>query len=62
MAEAPEGGQPPSAEALQSPLGAASRRAPYYERRCFHIATWGVAKRRPKLPCHSALAHTAPIG
>eukprot|EP00969_Alexandrium_andersonii_P205484 9079809-Alexandrium_andersonii.AAC.1 len=25
----------------------------------FHIATWGAAKRRPKSPCHSALAHGA---
>eukprot|EP00969_Alexandrium_andersonii_P043722 1917247-Alexandrium_andersonii.AAC.1 len=63
MAEAPRREARPFTEALQSHPGAASRRAPYYGRRCFRIATRGAAKRRPKLPCPSALAHsTAPDG
>eukprot|EP00969_Alexandrium_andersonii_P315368 13932941-Alexandrium_andersonii.AAC.1 len=29
----------------------------------FYLATWGAAKRRPRLHCQSALAHSeAPIG
>eukprot|EP00969_Alexandrium_andersonii_P353445 15439914-Alexandrium_andersonii.AAC.1 len=61
--DAQEQGQFPSTEALQRPLGAASRGAPYYGRRCLHAATLGAAKRHRKLPCQSALAHsTAPVG
>eukprot|EP00969_Alexandrium_andersonii_P358520 15451166-Alexandrium_andersonii.AAC.1 len=49
-----EGGQSPSTEALQSPLGATSRRAPYSGRERFDRATWGAASRRPKLLCSAS--------
>eukprot|EP00969_Alexandrium_andersonii_P304330 13452327-Alexandrium_andersonii.AAC.1 len=39
-----------SAADLGGHLLAAFKRMPYYGRRCFHRATWGV--------CRSALAHT----
>eukprot|EP00969_Alexandrium_andersonii_P295921 13079688-Alexandrium_andersonii.AAC.1 len=53
MAEAPKGGQLPSTEALQSPLGAASRRAQYYGRERSDRATLGAASRCPTLLCES---------
>eukprot|EP00969_Alexandrium_andersonii_P248844 10997309-Alexandrium_andersonii.AAC.1 len=47
---------------MQNPLRASSRRAPCHGRICVLTATLGAAKRRPKLPCQSALAHsTAPV-
>eukprot|EP00969_Alexandrium_andersonii_P228250 10080394-Alexandrium_andersonii.AAC.1 len=32
----------------------------YYGRRYAHVGVWGAAKRRPKLPCQSALAQRRP--
>eukprot|EP00969_Alexandrium_andersonii_P228792 10104837-Alexandrium_andersonii.AAC.1 len=60
-------GRLPIAEAPQReaspPLQRPSGRAPYYGRRFFRIATWSAAKRRPKLHCQRAFAHsTAPVG